>query len=395
MKNPERKIAKRYDTPNRCEGFTKRVYSGSRDDRRALYDEIFAQERSFYPPKSEYNIYFGELHGHTCLSDGVPTVDEYFTHLRDVAKLDFGALTDHDHGGVGKPELFGELWEYIRSKAKEYNHPGKFTTILAYERDSYPWYNNMIVYYGNHEGQMLRGKTDGEITREELSEYLSRQDVLLVPHDTYSLEAGCDFMSMPENLFTSLIEVYARGDGAEYFGNPYNVETTQCEGGFWQDALKRGAKMGCIAASDDHALKNGVDLCEYDDIRRFPGITGVLAKQNTLEEIFAALKARRCYGFTGGRVYMDFRIDGHYMGEEYTEEKETDRAIYWNIDGGCEIKYVTLVKNCRDYMKIRRNEQMIFDYKAENDTDVYYLRAEFCDGRCAWSSPVWVNKIKG
>jgi len=92
---------------------------------------------------------------------------------------------------------------------------------------------------------------------------------------------------------------------------------------------------------------------------------------------------------------MDFRIDGHYMGEEYTEEKETDRAIYWNIDGGCEIKYVTLVKNCRDYMKIRRNEQMIFDYKAENDTDVYYLRAEFCDGRCAWSSPVWVNKIKG
>ncbi len=394
MKNPERKTARRYDTPNRCEGFTKRVYSGTADDRSALYNEIFAQEKSFYPEKSQYNIYFGELHGHTRLSDGAPSVDEYFTHLRDVANLDFGALTDHDHGGVGKPELFGELWEYIRSKVKEYNDPGKFTTILAYERDSYPWYNNMIVYYKDHDGQMLRGATDGEITRAELAEYLSREDVLLVPHDTYSLEAGCDFLSMPDGLFTPLIEVYARGDGAEYFGNPYNVEVTQCEGGFWQDALRRGARMGCIAASDDHALKNGIDLCEFDDIRRFPGITGVLAKENTLEAIFSALKARRCYCFTGGRVFMDFRIDGHYIGEEYTEEKEADRAIYWKIDGGCDIKYVTLVKNCRDYIKVRRGEQMLFDYKAENDTDVYYLRAEFCDGRCAWSSPVWVNKSK-
>ena len=395
MKNPERKIAKRFDTPNRCEGFTKRVYSGPRDDPQALWDELRAQERAFYPEKSRYNIYFGELHGHTCLSDGTPTVDEYFTHLRDGAKLDFGALTDHDHGGVGKPELFGELWEYIRSKVKQYNDPGKFTTILAYERDSYPWYNNMIVYYGNHEGQMLRGKTDGEISRDELLSYLSRDDLLIVPHDTYYLESGCDFTVMPDELFTPLIEIYARGDGAEYFGNPYNIESMQCEGGYWQDALRRGAKMGCIAASDDHNLTNGISLDQFDEIRRYPGITGVLAKENTLSEIFAALKARRCYGFTGGRVYMDFRVDGHYMGEEYTEEKEPDRAIYWNIDGGCEIKYVTLVKNCRDYMKIRRNEQMIFDYKAENDTDVYYLRAEFCDGRCAWSSPVWVNKAKG
>ncbi len=394
MKNPERKTARRYDTPNRCEGFTKRVYSGAADDRNTLYEEIFAQEKSFYPQKSEYNIYFGELHGHTCLSDGTPTVDEYFTHLRDVAKLDFGALTDHDHGGVGKPELFGGLWEYIRSKVKEYNTPGKFTTILAYERDSYPWYNNMIVYYKDYEGEMLRGATDGEITRAELSEYLSREDVLLVPHDTYSLEAGCDFLSMPDGLFTPLIEVYARGDGAEYFGNPYNAEETQCEGGFWQDALRRGARMGCIAASDDHALKNGIDLCEFDDIRRFPGITGVLAKENTLDEIFSALKARRCYGFTGGRVFMDFRVDGHYMGEEYTESNETNRKIYWKIDGGCDIKYVTLVKNCRDYIKVRRAEQMLFDYKAENDTDVYYLRAEFCDGRCAWSSPIWVNNME-
>ena len=392
MKNPERKLARRYDTPNRCEAFTKLVYSGEAQDIKAMKNLVFSKEKDFYPPKNEYNIYFGELHGHTRLSDGAPSVDEYFTHVRDVAKLDFCALTDHDHGGVGKKELFGEIWELIREKVKQYNEPYKFSTILAYERDSYPWYNNMIVYYRDHEGQMLRGKTDGEISKNELSEYLSRDDVLLVPHDTYSLEAGCDFISMPEDLFTPRIEIYARGDRAEYFGNPYNFEATQCEGGFWQDALKRGARMGCIAASDDHSLKNGVEIEGYDDVRRFPGITGVLAKENTTKAIFEALKARRCYGFTGGRVYIDFRIDGHQMGEEYAETEETNREIYWKIDGGSEIKYVTLVKNCRDYIKSKRGEQMLFDYKAENDVDVYYLRVEFCDGRCAWTSPVWVNR---
>ena len=392
MKNNERKLARRYDTPNRNSRFTQLVYSGQTSDKNSLRKQIFDTEKAFYPPKSEYNVYFGELHGHTNLSDGSPDIDSYFTHIRDTAKLDFAALTDHDHGGIGKKELFGELWEYIRSKVKEYNDPGSFTTILAYERDSYPWYNNMIVYYGNYDGEMLRGETDGEITRKELSQALMRDDILLVPHDTYSLEAGCDFASMPEGLFTPLIEIYARGDCAEYFGTPYNFEVTQCEGGYFQDALKRGARMGCIAASDDHGLKNGVDLEGFSDIRRYPGITGVLAKENTLSSIFEALKKRRCYGFSGGRVYLDFRIDGHYMGEEYAEENEPCRSIYWNIDGGAEIKYVTLVKNCRDYIKSSRNEQMIFDYKAENATDVYYLRVEFVDGRCAWSSPVWVER---
>jgi len=391
MKNPERKLARRYDTPNRCSGFTKLVYSGKADDKKALYQKVFAQEKAFYPDKTHYNFYFGELHGHTNLSDGSPDIDSYFTNIRDNAKLDFAALTDHDHGGVGKPELFGEIWEFIKSKVKQYNDPGKFTTILAYERDSYPWYNNMVVYYNSHDGQMLRSSVDGEITKDELAAALCRDDILLVPHDTYSLEAGTDFMSLPPELFPPLMEIYARGDGAEYFGNPYNVETTQCEGGYYQDALRRGAKMGCIAASDDHALKNGLDLEQYNDIRRYPGITGVLATENTVESIFEALKARRCYGFTGGRVCIDFRIDGHYMGEEYTEGNDTQRSVYWNITADAEIKYVTLVKNCRDYIKSARNEQMLFDYKAENSTDVYYLRVEFCDGRCAWTSPVWVN----
>lgn len=224
---------------------------------------------------------------------------------------------------------------------------------------------------------------------------LERDDVLVVPHDTYSLEAGADFEIMPPELFAPLLEIYSRGDCAEYFDNPWHMRETQCEGGFWQDALKRGAKMGCIAASDDHQLQNGLisdggERLGYKGLMRIPGITGVWAEENTPEAIFDALKKRRCYGFMGGRMSIDFRINGHYMGEEFVHTG--DREIYYKIEADAKVERVTLVKNCRDYIIVKRGEQFLYDYKAENETDFYYLRVELEDGRCGWCSPIWITQ---
>lgn len=391
MKHKERKIARRYDTPYRCRLFTDKVYSGVAEDSDALKKEVFDTPKKFYPEKSEYNIYYGELHGHSCLSDGEPDADAYYKNIRDNAKLDFGVLTDHDHGGVGKAELYGEKWEEVKAFAKKYYEPGKFTTILGYERDSYPWYNNAVVYFDSHDADMLPADNMGDISKEELLDVLSRKDAIFVPHDTYTLDSGADFLGMDKECFTSLIEIYSRGDSAEYFGNPYNECYPQVEGGFWQDALKRGAKMGVIAASDDHSCKNGLIRKEFQGLKSYPGITGVLAKENTLEAIFEALKERRCYGFIGPeKIGIDFRINGHYMGEEF--ETKGDREIYFRIETETPVKMVTLVKNCRDYMRFSCKEQFIYDYKKEKDTDVYYMRVELSDGRCAWTSPVWVSE---
>ena len=145
MKNEERKHARRYDTPYRCNAVTSTVYSGPAADRAKKHKEAMDHEKDYYPEKSKYHIYIGDIHGHSRLSDGYPDVDTYYKDIRDREKLDFCALTDHDHGGVGAAELYGEKWEIEKVKAKEYNDPGKFTTILGYERDSYPWYNNMVI----------------------------------------------------------------------------------------------------------------------------------------------------------------------------------------------------------------------------------------------------------
>ena len=404
MQNKERMEARGFDTPGRCRKFTDLVYGGVDPDPAGLARKIFAIEKEFYPPEPEYKLFFGEMHGHSCLSDGQAGIDDYFINLRDRAQLDFAALTDHDHGGIGRAELWNEgKWDLIRKKVREYYRPGKFTTILAYERDSYPWYNNLVVYYGNHEGRMLRGERSGEITKAELAAWLARPDLLLAPHDTCMLSAGCDFDSIPPELMPPLLEIISCGDCAEYFDHPLSGKSSVwCRGGSWQDALRNGGRVGVIAGSDDHR-EHGMNEAEPDPRGPHPlyggadspGITGVWAEENTLEAIFRALKHRRCYGFTGGRMKLDFRINGHYMGEEFSLSGETPRTIWFDFAADSAPDRITLVKNERDHMIFRgRDHQLFFDYRAERECDCYYLRAITEDGRWCWSSPIWVHSAK-
>ena len=391
--NPESRMARRYYTPWRSRELLDQQYQEGipEEERARLFIERAEMEKQYIPEPSGYTVYFGELHGHSCLSDGRPTPDEYYRHLRDVAKFDFGTLTDHTHGGIGHDTLLGHQFEVLREAAIRYNEPGKFTTLLAYEIEADPYYCNMVVYHDGFGGEVEKSKVPGEYTAEELDALLKRGDRIAVPHDTYMLAVGADLETIPAPLFSPLIQLYSRGNSCEYFGNPqfdWN-DSFMCEGGFWHDALKRGARMGVIGGSDDHGLTNGMILEDRKGLSRFPGITGVLAKENTNKAIFEAIKARRCYCFMGGRMYIDFRVNGHVMGEEFASEG--DRYIYYKVSADAPVKKVTLVKNCRDYIVTKKSEFPIIDYRQEQETDCYYLRVELEDGRCGWTSPIWVN----
>lgn len=397
MLHPEKKLARSFDMPGRSRKFTDLVYSGKYPDKAGLTGRVFGSERDFDPPPPAYKLFCGEMHGHSHLSDGLSHVDPdtYFRSIRDIAKLDFGVLSDHDHGGIAGAELWDDgKWQFIQDKVAEYYEPGKFTTLLAYERDSYPYFNNLVVYYRSGRGELLRGIRDGELTRDELKTFLARKDILLVPHDTYCLSAGCDFEALPLELIPPLMEIYSCSDCAEYFDHPLSKDSW-CRGGSWQDALKKGARMGVIGGSDDHMGTPGQDHMNEPYPACYRGKTCVWATGNTREEIFDALASRRCYACMGnGRMMLDFRINGHYMGEEFSLAPEEERTIWIDFDPGCAIDRVTLVKNCRDHIILyKRGRQVIFDYKPETDRDIYYVRAITADGRYCWSSPVWVNNI--
>lgn len=401
--NKERKIAKKFDSITRTEDFTKIVYGGGNIENAGKKLEEILQ--SYTPEKSIYNIYFGEMHGHTYFSDALPDIDTYFHVARDLAQLDFCAVSDHDHGGVGCEELWGNKWKKTRDAVKKYYCPNRFVPILAYERDSYPWYNNLVVYFNDYDKEIPLGSIAGEITAKELVELLKRKDAIVIPHTTSSLHSGCDFDKIPLELMTPLIEVYSRWGTDEYFGNP-NPVRTECRGGFWQDALKKGAKMGCVCGSDDHQKMPGMLMYEATHpnlIYPFPGLTAVLVKELTIDGIFEALKARRCYGLMGGRIDIDFRINGHYMGEEIVLGGETERFIWFSVKGDKPVKRVTVIKNGANYIcfhgvPLCSPECIIsdafVDYSRETHCDYFYLRVELTDGRFAWTSPIWINQGK-
>jgi hypothetical protein len=355
-------------------------------------------ERYRLPP-SPYKLVWGEMHGHTELSDGQGTLDAYFASARDVAGLDFCAITDHDHGGVGKPELWGEKWETTQQKVAEYHVPGKFITILGYERDSFPFYPNACVYYRSDRGEMIRGKQNGEFTAEELRAALSREDVIIIPHQLSQLEVGTQFSALPLDLMPPLAEVYSHWGASEYFGNPFPLHA-YARGCFWRDALERGAKVGAIAGSDIHAPYPGLRKRHHQNYDE-PGLAALFVAELSREGIFDALKKRRCYGTSGARISIQLRINGGHIGEEIKDAPGGERLIQCSVSAEDDLDSIVIVKNGRDEIVHQFNtekpnkkthEFLYIDCAAERETDYYYLRVRQKDGRTAWTSPIWVQK---
>ncbi|MDH4348322.1 MAG: hypothetical protein OEW17_05915, partial [Gemmatimonadota bacterium] len=87
-----------------------------------------------------YQVYWGDLHGHTAHSDGKGTLDHYFTYARDTARLDFVVVTDHDHGSAAPWRLPRDTWRLTNEKADQYTVNGGFVGIAGYEWTSQPTY---------------------------------------------------------------------------------------------------------------------------------------------------------------------------------------------------------------------------------------------------------------
>ena len=80
------------------------------------------------------------------------------------------------------------------------------------------------------------------------------------------------------------------------------------------------------------------------------------------------------------------------MGATISRQENQDLHIYYNVKADVPVKRVTLVKNCRNYVALKCNSELILDYKQENSTDYYYLRMELADGRFGWTLPIWVEE---
>lgn len=97
--------------------------------------------------------YYGDLHGHTYISDGAGTPRQYFGYAKNTSGLSFAALTDHDY-------LIDQVdscqWDSIRYAANDSNY-GNFVALIGYEWSADenvmkpdPFYGHICVYYPNN-----------------------------------------------------------------------------------------------------------------------------------------------------------------------------------------------------------------------------------------------------
>ncbi|NOY08593.1 MAG: DUF3604 domain-containing protein [Spirochaetes bacterium] len=387
--------------------------------------------------KSEQNLYWGLIHEHTEISDGVGSLDLYFTNLQYGSRLDFGATADHDH----RWETSDEMWEMTREATRHYNEPGKFVTFLGYEWAE--WRENgdgdRNVYYLDDDRPMYRSG-DGEFDNpKKLFAALRKEKVLLIPHHTAYEGNFCDWKDHDPEC-ERLVEIYSVWGNSEQAwteGNPYPLrplswdspEMIKAQGldpgkiarqpcgekeiGFVQHALTFGWRVGFTAGGDMHRSHPG------DDVRRgYPpwdykaGIVAVWAKELTREAIFKALYNRRCYATTSARLRLDYSLNGHPMGSEvYISDEpglERARTIKVDVHGTSPIQLVELLRNNKVVYSIPgdKKKDVTFIWKDEAPFSTfslkptkwskrpfifYYVRVQQTDGEMAWASPIWVE----
>jgi len=332
----------------------------------------------------EYRIYWGDIHGHTNLSDGLgESPEEYFAFGRDEADLDVCALAEHGWSSL----------EEVRRAVKAFHDPGRYVTILGHEWGaSHPDAGDKNVYFRSDDEVAFSGWPH---SAEELFETLEAaygdntdRRIIVGPHHfTYNSSKGGRPFKTWDARFERFVEVYSAHGMSEYHGNPRMLHGADPKR-FMVEGLAAGHRFGVISSSDNHDSRPGRNSWG----QHHGGVAAFVAEELTREAIWDAFWNRRVYASTTARIYIDLHIDGHLMGEEFTAVGPP--SIEYTVHGCDDEMEVFLLKNNQE-LRVTASETGTVK-EAFEDTDFdgdsfYYLRVVQADGEWAWSSPIWVN----
>jgi hypothetical protein len=200
-----------------------------------------------------------------------------------------------------------------------------------------------------------------------------------------------------------LLEIYSSHGTSEHFEptdplayeNVRFVNARSAVGAHYaRDAWARNRRLGVVAASDNHSARPG---------QHHLGLTAVFAENLTREAIFDALAARRSYGSTGQRIYLEFEVGGLRMGKRGKPAQKVEGSVI--VAAPAEIRFaevMSLREGESEWRAAARWErpgrllQATFEDLPAGVDVTYYLRAELVEsfgGRVAraWSSPVWLK----
>jgi hypothetical protein len=346
-----------------------------------------------------YQLYWGDLHGHSENSDGRSDLDHYFTYARDTAQLDFAVVSDHDYGILGQWELPRSTWTLTNDKADQYTVDGRFVAIAGYEWTSNPifWNSTKPIFSGptryyNHKNVYFPGRVDYIFGAMESA--CSSPDLLaeavrgvggLIHNNHLDPKQWRDEFDYTPASASVIVNSEMFPDtmlwGSRLF-TPHSEQTLR-------EFLRTGGRTGFVTGSDTH---------EGKPVAR----TAVLATALTRPAIFEALRHRRNYAVSQAPIVLDVRIDGHFVGEVIAIQGTPRIAV--EVHGTDAIEEVIIVRDGVVIHTVRPGARKLkFEYvdATFGGRSWYYVRViqadmdEYGNRSRGWSSPIWVTRRPG
>jgi hypothetical protein len=327
---------------------------------------------------ADWQLFFGDLHAHSELSDGIRSPEEILNTARDEVRLDFCALTDHD------TFLTEDEWDTLKQVVAAYNDPGNFISILGYEWTDWPDLTSPLYYWG-HIGVHFEGN-EGNVYRADDANYDNPEKLMsALRSDLYPF--------LVHRAHPGVMPDYYRYDTWAY---PPSVDEWMpiAEGiGGWMDftggvsdGWAAGHRLGIIGVSDTHTSQPGV------------AITGVYAERLDRESILDALRNKRTFGttsftYTADKIAVEFKVNGHIMGSEI--EAFSAPEIFVDVEGTDTIDTIDVYRDYGTTIYQHPGDDLIETFTIVDDdfseSCFYWVFVQQRNGAIAYTSPVWVD----
>lgn len=362
--------------------------------------------------ENDRKIFWGDPHVHTILSRCNPkkcrTLNYCFTAARRLSHLDWVGAADH----VSNGRCDYSKWREQSMVSNLYNDEPHFATLPAYEaslKGACGGDNN--VYMKSFPEMFVDEYESGDTKTlaEGLKEKLPESEFFIVPHHTTRTGKHGEFSNdiYPGKTIMPVLEIHSKWGTSEYRGNPNPLREIHEGPSYANDLLRQGFPFGFIGGTDTHTTMPGLFAGnESEHINRHPGITAVIAQNLSRENVFEAIKNRRCYASSLDRNLILAKVNGNDFG---TFNQLTNKPIQFKalIAGKADISHVDLIRNGEIVKTQEVNDwKTVFELSDADDLTgllldspymgkfvYYYIRATFKNNSQAWSSPAWFCEI--
>ncbi len=337
-------------------------------------------------------LLWGDLQGHTQLSDGSATPAEYFEYGRDAAGLDFLAITDHDHWGLQALDQNPGLWDQTVGDVRRFHDPGRFVALLGFEWTNWVEGHRHVVHFGEDldDLRVLSSLAPSFDTPPELWDALRGKPVMTIAHHSAGGPVPIDWSIPPDPELEPVTEIASVHGSSEAPDSPMPIYNPK-PGNYVRDALELGYGLGFTGGSDGHDGHPGLSQIAA-------GKSGVAAvwsdadSPRTRGALLDSLRSRRTYATNGPRILVQASLGGRPMGFEVPAAAAGgSQRLAWNVAGTAPIERIDVIRRGEPLASIpgdgKRELWGVADVPSLAEGDYLYLRVVQVDGGAAWTSP--------